>query len=66
MSFYVPGTIGSKWRNPLSVKKYGREGCLERYEAFIRNHPTMYGELEELGCWCAPEGCWAHYHEAFE
>ena len=25
MSFYVPGAHGSKWANPFTVKKYGRD-----------------------------------------
>lgn len=62
MSFYVKGAVGSKWANPFSVKKYGRERCLALYETYIRTTPELYSALEELrgkelGCWCKPEGC---------
>ena len=64
MTFYVPGTVGSKWRNPFSVKKYGRDECLRRYEEYIRSTPALYDALSELdgkilGCWCHPERCHA-------
>lgn len=60
MSFYVPGTFKSKWANPFSVKKYGREKCLELYEDHVRN--TLWDQLfelenMELGCFCHPEPC---------
>ena len=62
MSFYVPGATASKWANPFTVKKYGREGCLEEYRKYIASHPTLLTQLTELhdktlGCWCAPEPC---------
>ena len=61
MSFYVPGAKKSKWANPFSVKKYGREGCLSQYRDYILESPLLYKlvELEdkELGCWCTPESC---------
>ena len=65
MSFYVPGTIKSKWHNPFTVKKHGRDQCLTLYEEYIRNTPELYEflhELEgkELGCWCSPEPCHGH------
>lgn len=61
MSFYVKGTVASKWQNPYNIKKYGREECLRLYEEYIRNS-ELYDELEELedkslGCWCKPEKC---------
>ena len=64
MEFYVKGAKGSKWKNPFSVKKYGREECLRMYEEHIRNHPTLKNELHELqgktlGCWCVPDACHA-------
>lgn len=60
MSFYVKGTYASKWQNPFSVKKYGREKALELYKEHILNH--LYNDLhelegKELGCWCKPEPC---------
>eukprot|EP00639_Heterosigma_akashiwo_P017500 CAMPEP_0206383464 /NCGR_PEP_ID=MMETSP0294-20121207/13943_1 /ASSEMBLY_ACC=CAM_ASM_000327 /TAXON_ID=39354 /ORGANISM="Heterosigma akashiwo, Strain CCMP2393" /LENGTH=131 /DNA_ID=CAMNT_0053833485 /DNA_START=134 /DNA_END=529 /DNA_ORIENTATION=- len=62
MTFYVKGAVGSKWKNPFSVKKYGRDKCLKMYSEYIKEHKTLYMDLEELkgkklGCWCAPEGC---------
>ena len=58
----VEGATSSKWRNIFTVKKYGREGCLEKYEDYIRSHSTLYEELDELvgkelGCWCHPSPC---------
>lgn len=52
----------SKWANPYSVKKYGREDCIKKYEEKIRNTPELWNALEELegkvlGCWCKPDGC---------
>lgn len=61
MCFYVPGTVKSKWANPYSAKKYGREKCLEMYREYITNSDLIKDiyELEgkELGCWCKPEAC---------
>ena len=61
-TFYVPGTVKSKWFNPFSVKKHGLDEALVLYENYIRNHPTLYNQLEELecktmGCWCHPNKC---------
>ena len=61
MSVYVKGTYSSKWKNPFSVKKYGRDRVLEYYEAHVRTS-SLYEDLEELegkilGCWCKPEMC---------
>jgi len=62
MNFYVEGTYKSKWANPFSVTKYGRDKCLEMYEDYIRNTDELYNNLnelknKELGCWCKPEKC---------
>ena len=63
MSFYVPGATKSKWCNPFSIKKYGLEECLIRYEQHVRNSPTLLSCLVEeldkkvLGCWCHPNKC---------
>ncbi len=59
---YVKGTFRSKWCNPFSVKKYGREGCIEAYRNYILSNAELMGSLEELrgktlGCWCKPEAC---------
>ena len=61
MSYYVEGTNKSKWHNPYSAKKYGREECLVMFENYIKNSPLI-NALEELrgknlGCWCKPEKC---------
>lgn len=62
MSFYVKGATKSKWANPYSAKKYGREKCLELFKKYILNTPSLYEALPELsgkvlGCWCKPERC---------
>jgi len=62
MCAYVPGTIGSKWKNPFTLKKYTLETALEKYEDHVRNTPSLYNSLGELegkvlGCWCKPSQC---------
>lgn len=62
MVFYVPGAVASKWKNPFSVKKYGRENCLKMYREYIKNNSELWNSLSELenktlGCWCKPESC---------
>jgi hypothetical protein len=62
MSFYVPHTYHSKWHNPYSVKKYGRDECLRLYKEHILSKHELYDSLDELigkelGCWCFPERC---------
>lgn len=62
MSFYIKGAVGSKWRNPFSVKKYGLETCLKMYRESIVANKELYEALEELqgkelGCWCKPGAC---------
>lgn len=57
-----PTKKASKWANPYSVKKYGRDKCLELYESKVRQTPELWNALEELdgkvlGCWCKPDGC---------
>ena len=52
----------SKWANPFSVKRYGREEALRLYKEYVRNTPDLYNSLPELegkilGCWCKPESC---------
>lgn len=52
----------SKWANPYSVKEYGRELALYKYEQYIRSNTTLMSQLEELrgktlGCWCKPDPC---------
>lgn len=62
INFYVKGTYNSKWRNPFSAQKYGRDKCIEMFEEYIRNDELMIDQLhelknKELGCWCHPENC---------
>eukprot|EP01006_Ploeotia_vitrea_P064373 TRINITY_DN87674_c0_g1_i1.p1 TRINITY_DN87674_c0_g1~~TRINITY_DN87674_c0_g1_i1.p1 ORF type:complete len:165 (-),score=8.70 TRINITY_DN87674_c0_g1_i1:18-512(-) len=69
---YVPGAEQSKWHNPFSVKKFGREGCIAKYKERLLNGKddkgnknTLLQELPELegkvlGCWCHPNDCHAH------
>ena len=61
-NLYIPGATESKWKNPFSVKKFGREGCIAKFEEDLRNTPELCDSLDELngkilGCWCYPEGC---------
>ena len=62
LSFYVKGATKSKWANPYSVKKYGREECLKKYKEYVLNNKELMSSLHELeggvlGCWCHPEPC---------
>ena len=62
MVFYVKGAVASKWANPFSVKKYGRDECLKMYREYILKKPGLLKFLTDLegkslACWCAPEGC---------
>lgn len=62
MHMYVAGAFESKWKNPFSVEKYGRDKCLEMYRNYIINNKDLMNSLEELrgkelGCWCCPDKC---------
>jgi hypothetical protein len=62
MSHYVKGAKGSKWQNPFSVKKHGRDECLKLYSEYIKENKELLGQLDELEgkslyCWCAPDSC---------
>ena len=62
LSFYVKGAHKSKWANPFSIRKYGREECLKKYEEYIINNDALRSQLCELkgkilGCWCHPAPC---------
>lgn len=58
---YVDGANNSKWHNPYTVKKYGREQCLTLYKKYIMaklaNNELSLDELNGkiLGCWCATD-----------
>ena len=61
MNAYVPGTHGSIWKNPFSLKKFTLEDSLKNYEEHVRT-TTLYDQLDELdgkvlGCWCKPTDC---------
>ena len=53
---------GSKWENPFTVKEYGLDECIKRYDEYIRkkieDNPTVYNVDElsgkNLGCFCDP------------
>ena len=58
---YVKGAVGSKWGNPFSVKKFGREGCIAEFKKHLYNS-DLINDIEELrgktlGCWCKPASC---------
>ncbi|VDI20489.1 Hypothetical predicted protein [Mytilus galloprovincialis] len=68
MTRYVPGAVGSKWKNPFPAKKHGRDKCIDLYRDYIMNDAKLYDgktlldSIEELrsktlGCWCNPEPC---------
>ncbi len=50
------GEAGSKWANPFTVEKHGRNEALRLYEAHVRQSVLLQqiGELEgcTLACWC--------------
>jgi hypothetical protein len=56
---------GSKFANPFSVKRYGREDAIERYRDHLASRPDLVEaarrELagKDLACWCAPDACHA-------
>lgn len=43
---------GSVWGNPFTVEQYGRDGCIEKYEQYIRDklrlNPELWQELQKL------------------
>ena len=66
MSYYIPGTKGSKWANPFKLKTLGANKSLELYEEYVRNNKDLMNQLDELdgkvlGCWCiTPENDKCH------
>lgn len=57
---------GSVWGNPFTVEQFGRDGCIEKYEQYIRDklrlNPELWQELRKLegkvlGCFCKPKRC---------
>jgi uncharacterized protein DUF4326 len=52
----------SPWANYFSVKKWGREEAIRRYEDKLRDTPELLARLPELrgktlACWCKPQDC---------
>lgn len=52
----------SKWYNPFSVKKYGRQKSIELYRKYLQDKPELLNSLYELKgkilcCWCKPDAC---------
>ena len=53
----------SKWGNPFSIGSDGsRKEVIDKYRQFIKDHPQLLDELQELrgkvlGCWCKPGPC---------
>src|SRR4051812_14716199 len=50
----------SPWKNPYSVKRYGREEAVALYRKYILRSSELLSRLGELegrtfGCWCNPE-----------
>lgn len=65
MTFYVEGTVCSKWKPPFSVKKYSTKQALKKYKLYLCETGLLYDmhELEnitELGCWCSGGMCHGH------
>ena len=59
---FIKGTTKSKWANPFSLKKYGRQKCMELYTEYIHSQMELLADINELkgkilGCWCKPERC---------
>jgi hypothetical protein len=57
----------SKWKNPYSVKKHGREEAIRLYEEYLRGNKDLMAALPELegkvlGCWCKPQGTFLAGH----
>lgn len=66
MAQYVPGAVGSKWRNPYTLKAYGNDAgkVVSLYKDYVRRTPALYNSLRELegktlACWCHPDPCHA-------
>lgn len=62
---HVRGAHQSKWHNPFSLQKFGRAGCIKKFEEYILANEELLKDLPELkgkvlGCWCAPEACHGH------
>ena len=61
LTAYVKGAVGSKWKNPFTIKKTGtaKEAC-KKYRDYVLATPALRNSLDELegktlGCWCVPD-----------
>lgn len=58
---FVDGTFTSKWHNPYSANKYGRDGCIKLFKKYLLDSHLIddIHELKgkDLGCWCYPMKC---------
>lgn len=59
------GVPESIWHNPFHISKYGREGCIKKFEEYLMASPELLARVGELrgkvlGCWCAPLACHGH------
>lgn len=66
MTFYVPAAVGSKWKNPYTLKSYGNdaEKVISLYKDYVKRTPSLLNDLHELegktlACWCYPAPCHA-------
>jgi Domain of unknown function (DUF4326) len=63
MTFYVKAAVGSAFRNPFNVKKFGRRGCIDKFREHLLASPDLLAQARRelrgcvLGCWCKPEAC---------
>jgi hypothetical protein len=54
---------GGPWGNPFTVQMYGRAGCIELFERWIRSKPELIAQAKialagkRLGCFCKPLAC---------
>ncbi len=61
MQRFIKGAIGSKWRNPYSIKKYKLNEALLLYKEYLLGNKELLNSLYELngkvlGCWCVEVG----------
>jgi hypothetical protein len=52
----------SIWHNPFTIKEYGLEECLKKYEKYIRGNNVLMNKIvhdldgKTLGCFCKKKG----------
>ena len=52
----------SKWGNPFTIKKFGREKAISKYKEYLLRRKDLLADLKELkgktlGCYCKPKDC---------